>query len=69
VSIGAPIPGVAYAPLFMLWFGLGNFSAVLLVVLSPPSRSSSNTWTGRRSRKSGVLAQVMGATAKNSSAM
>src|SRR3954468_4179336 len=29
VSIGAPIPGVAYAPLFMLWFGLGNVSAVL----------------------------------------
>ena len=26
VSIGAPIPGIAYAPLFMLWFGLGNFS-------------------------------------------
>src|SRR5215510_3803629 len=24
VSIGAPIPGIAYAPLFMLWFDLGN---------------------------------------------
>ena len=33
VSIGAPIPGVAYAPLFLLWFGLGNLSAVLLVAL------------------------------------
>ena len=31
VSIGAPIPGIAYAPLFLLWFGLGNISAVLLV--------------------------------------
>src|SRR5262249_3486508 len=31
VSIGAPIPGLAYAPLFLLWFGLGNKSAVLLV--------------------------------------
>ena len=31
VSIGAPIPGLAYAPLFLLWFGLGNVSAVLLV--------------------------------------
>src|SRR3974390_2983618 len=30
VSIGAPIPGLAYAPLFLLWFGLGNISAVLL---------------------------------------
>ncbi len=27
VSIGAPIPGIAYAPLFMLWFDLGNKSA------------------------------------------
>src|SRR3984885_289139 len=31
VSIGAPIPGLAYAPLFLLWFGLGNVTAVLLV--------------------------------------
>ena len=25
VSICAPIPGLAYAPLFLLWFGLGQF--------------------------------------------
>ena len=31
VSMLAPIPGLAYAPLFMLWFGLGNMSTVLLV--------------------------------------
>src|SRR5665213_1619250 len=31
VSIGAPIPGLAYAPLFLLWFGPGEYSAVLLV--------------------------------------
>ena len=36
VSIGAPIPGLAYAPLFLLWFGLGNASAVLLVASFPP---------------------------------
>src|SRR5437762_14327737 len=24
VSIGNPIPGLAYAPLFVLWFGLGK---------------------------------------------
>jgi ABC-type nitrate/sulfonate/bicarbonate transport system permease component len=29
ISIGAPIPGIAYAPLFLLWFGLGNKSTVL----------------------------------------
>src|SRR6478736_6559942 len=28
VSICAPIPGLAYAPLFLLWFGLGNLSSV-----------------------------------------
>ena len=31
VSVGAPVPGLAYAPLFMLWFGLGDLPAVLLV--------------------------------------
>ena len=31
VSIGAPIPGIAYAPLFLLWFGLNNVSTVVLV--------------------------------------
>ena len=29
VSIGAPIPGLAYAPLFLLWFGLGGTTTVL----------------------------------------
>ena len=31
VSIGAPIPGLAYAPLFLLWFGAGNVPAIALV--------------------------------------
>src|SRR6185437_5660153 len=31
VSICAPIPGLAYAPLFLLWFGLGDFASILLV--------------------------------------
>ena len=30
VSIGAPIPGLAYTPLFLLWFGLGNKTTCLL---------------------------------------
>ena len=34
ISIGAPIPGLAYAPLFLLWFGLGNTVAILIVFLS-----------------------------------
>ncbi len=46
VSIGAPIPGLAYAPLFLLWFGLGNLSAVLLVGLVSAFPIIFNTWTG-----------------------
>jgi len=34
VSIGAPIPGLAYAPLFLLWFGPGNIPAVALVAFA-----------------------------------
>src|SRR5262249_5258058 len=33
ISMGAPIPGIAYAPLFMLWFGLCDFSVVALFAL------------------------------------
>src|SRR4030065_536143 len=46
VSIGAPIPGLAYAPLFLLWFGLGNFSAVLLVGFVAAFPIIFNTWPG-----------------------
>ena len=63
VSIGAPIPGVAYAPLFMLWFGLGNFSAVLLVGFVSAFPIIFNTWTGVKAVKEIWVrsAQVMGA--------
>ena len=63
VSIGAPIPGVAYAPLFMLWFGLGNFSAVLLVGFVSAFPIIFNTWTGVKAVKEiwVCAAQVMGA--------
>ena len=46
VSIGAPIPGLAYAPLFLLWFGVGNFSAILLVGFVAAFPIILNTWTG-----------------------
>ena len=51
VSIGAPIPGIAYAPLFMLWFGLGNFSAILLVGFVSAFPVIFNTWTGVKAVK------------------
>ena len=63
VSIGAPIPGIAYAPLFMLWFGLGNFSAVLLVGFVSAFPIIFNTWTGVKAVKEIWVrsAQAMGA--------
>jgi len=51
VSIGAPIPGLAYAPLFLLWFGLGNTSAVLLVGFVSAFPVIFNTWTGVKAVK------------------
>jgi NitT/TauT family transport system permease protein len=63
VSIGAPIPGVAYAPLFLLWFGLGNVSAVLLVGFVATFPIVFNTWTGVKAVKEIWVrsAQAMGA--------
>jgi NitT/TauT family transport system permease protein len=46
VSIFAPIPGLAYAPLFMLWFGLGNVSIVILVGFVTFFPIVLNTWAG-----------------------
>jgi len=51
VSIGAPIPGLAYAPLFLLWFGLGNISAVLLVGFVASFPIIFNSWTGVKAVK------------------
>jgi len=63
LSIGAPIPGLAYAPLFLLWFGLGNTSAVLLVAFVSAFPIVFNTWTGVKAVKEIWLrsAQAMGA--------
>jgi NitT/TauT family transport system permease protein len=51
VSMGAPIPGIAYAPLFLLWFGLGNVSAILLVGFVSAFPVIFNTWTGVKAVK------------------
>jgi NitT/TauT family transport system permease protein len=66
VSIGAPIPGLAYAPLFLLWFGLGNSSAVLLVAFVSAFPIVFNTWTGVKAVKEIWLrsAQAMGADSR-----
>ncbi len=63
VSIGAPIPGFAYAPLFLLWFGLGNKSTILLVAFVSAFPVIFNTWTGVKAVKEIWVrsAQAMGA--------
>ena len=63
VSVGNPIPGLAYAPLFVLWFGLGNLPAVLLVGFAAAFPVIVNTWTGVKTVKEIWIraAQSMGA--------
>ena len=63
VSVGNPIPGLAYAPLFVLWFGLGNLPAVLLVGFAAAFPVAINTWTGVKAVKQIWIraAQAMGA--------
>lgn len=51
VSIGYPIPGLAYAPLFVLWFGLGDLPAVLLVGVASCFVVVINTWKGVKAVK------------------
>lgn len=63
VSICAPVPGLAYAPLFLLWFGLGNLSSVLLVGFVSAFPIVFNSWTGVKAVKEIWVrsAQSMGA--------
>ena len=63
VSIGAPIPGLAYAPLFLLWFGLGDKAVILLVGFVAAFPIIFNTWTGVKAVKDIWVrsAQAMGA--------
>lgn len=63
VSIGAPVPGIAYAPLFLLWFGLGNTGSIILVAFVSVFPVILNTWTGVKAVKEIWIraAQTMGA--------
>jgi ABC-type nitrate/sulfonate/bicarbonate transport system permease component len=51
VSFFYPIPGLAYAPLFVLWFGLGDKPTILLVGVSSCFVVILNTWRGVKSVK------------------
>lgn len=63
VSVGNPIPGLAYAPLFVIWFGLGDLPAILLVGFSASFPVAVNTWTGVKAVKEIWIraAEAMGA--------
>jgi NitT/TauT family transport system permease protein len=63
VAIGAPIPGIAYAPLFLLWFGLGDTGSIVLVAFVSLFPIVLNTWTGVKAVKEIWIraAQTMGA--------
>ena len=44
-----PIPSFALVPLFMLWFGIGNLTTILIVFYAATFPMMFNTWSGVRS--------------------
>jgi NitT/TauT family transport system permease protein len=63
VSVLMPIPSLAWIPVFILWFGLGNAATIALVFYAATFPVVFNTWTGVRSvnRLWVRSAQAMGA--------
>jgi len=49
VSVLMPIPSLAWVPIFILWFGLGNAATIALVFYAASFPVIFNTWTGVRS--------------------
>ena len=49
VSVLSPIPSLAWVPIFILWFGLGNAASIALVFYAATFPLVLNTWTGVRS--------------------
>ena len=43
-----PIPSFSLVPLFMLWFGIGNLTTILIVFYAATFPIMINTWTGVR---------------------
>lgn len=41
-----PIPSLAWIPLFILWFGLGNAATLAVIIFAASLPSAFNTWTG-----------------------
>jgi NitT/TauT family transport system permease protein len=49
VSVLMPIPSLAWVPVFILWFGLGNTTTILVVFYAATFPMLLNAWTGVRS--------------------
>jgi len=49
VSVLMPIPSLAWVPLFILWFGLGNITTILVVFYAATFPMLLNVYTGVRS--------------------
>ena len=49
VSALMPIPSFALVPLFMLWFGIGNLTTIMIVFYAATFPMLFNTWSGVRS--------------------
>jgi NitT/TauT family transport system permease protein len=48
LSVLLPIPSLAWVPLFILWFGIGNFATILVVVYASMFPLVYSVWTGVR---------------------
>lgn len=48
VSVLNPIPSLAWIPLFILWFGLGETATIVLVAFATVIPVTMNVWTGGR---------------------
>ncbi len=48
LSVLMPIPSLAWIPLFLLWFGLGDATTIMIVIYAAVFPVFYNTWTGVR---------------------
>jgi NitT/TauT family transport system permease protein len=46
VSVLMPIPSLAWVPLFVLWFGIGDFATILVVIYASMFPLIYNVWRG-----------------------
>jgi NitT/TauT family transport system permease protein len=48
LSVLMPIPSLAWVPLFVLWFGIGNVATIMVVIYASIFTLTYNTWTGAK---------------------